>query len=115
MQPRGSFLKTRTIALVILVVSLILASYTGFHLKQALDAEHELRAQMGDLSLVTMTDASAPSGAVSLGEASLRGALAEVRQAARHDEAFLALEAAGVLAGFFLLRRSLALNRVQPA
>ena len=89
----------------ILVIFIALAAYTGWQLKEALGAEHELRAAMGDLSLATTSDEDAPAGAVTLGEASLKRELAEVRGSAHHDELFFALECVGVIAGVLLLRR----------
>lgn len=60
---------------------------------------------MSDLSLANMSDVQAPSGAVSLGEASLKSALAEVHKTAHRDEGLLALEGLGLLLGLVLLRR----------
>ena len=97
-------LKTRVPIIVLLVVLLGLACFTGVHLKQSLDAEHELRSQMGDLSLATMTDNSASSRTVSLGESSLRQALDSVRTTAHRQEVFLGLELLGVGLLVLLLR-----------
>ena len=98
-------LKNRAPALIVLSVLLLAALFTGWNLKQALDVEHELREQMGALSIATTSDPSAPAGAVSLGESSLNRELAEVRATAHHDELYLALEGVGLLLGFVLLRR----------
>ncbi len=97
----------------ILAVSLLLAGFTSFYLKQAIDVERELRAQMADLSLATTADANATSGIVSLGEASLTHELVEVRGVAHHDEVYLALEGCGILAGLILLRRPAARDSVR--
>ncbi len=95
------------LALILIVVSLIFAGVNGFHLKQALDAEHELRSEMGELSLATMTDSHASSSTISIGEKSLTGALEAVRSTAHRDEVFVAIELLGLLAGLLLLRKSL--------
>ena len=93
------------LALVLLLISLVFAGYTGVHLKQALDAEHELRSQMGDLSLATMHDTAASSSAVSLGETSLKEALDSVRRTARQDGVLFAVGILGIVFSVFLLRR----------
>lgn len=103
---RGSVLKTRVTALILLIVSASFGILNGIHLEQALSAEHELRSQMGDLSLATMSDATASSSAVSLGESSLKEALNEVRSTSHREEAMVAVEALGLLVGTVLLRRS---------
>ena len=95
----------RPLAVALLCVSLLLALYTGYQLKQALGAEHELREAMAELSLATTADTNAPAGAVTLGESSLKRELAEVKVSAHHDELYLALECVGLLAGVLLLRR----------
>lgn len=99
-------LKTRIPAYILLVVSLLAAVWTGWHLRQALEIDHELRGQMADLALVASTAPNHPtSSIVTTGEASLRTALTEVIHDGHKLELWLAVEGVGLLIALSLLRR----------